>query len=145
MSETTLNIRPADGSAPQPVVSEHSNRNYAKRLDDLFVFAAGRPLIRNLLMEWRTATAKLAPSTDNVRLSTMRKLLTEARRNGMLGAEEVANLTDVPHIGQQGKRLGNWLTRDQAKALLAVPDRQKLKGKFKISQLREKKGGSSAR
>ncbi len=97
------------------------------------------------MMEWRTATAKLTPSTDNVRLSAMRKLLTGARRNGMLGAEEVANLTDVAHIGQQGKRLGNWLTRDQAEALLAVPDRQKLKGKFKISQLREKKGGSSAR
>ena len=28
------------------VVSEHSKRNYAKALDDLFVFAAGRPLTR---------------------------------------------------------------------------------------------------
>jgi hypothetical protein len=45
MSETTPTIRPADGSAPQPVVSEHSNRNYAKRLDDLFVsLRAGRSL-----------------------------------------------------------------------------------------------------
>jgi len=38
---------------------------------------------------------KLSPSTVNVRLSAMRKLVTEARRNGMLGAEEAANLTEV--------------------------------------------------
>jgi integrase len=111
------------------VVSEHSKRNYAKALDDLFLFAASRPLTRALLMEWRTAMNKLSPSTVNVRLSAMRKLVTEARRNGMLGAEEAANLTDVPNIPEKGTRLGNWLTRDQAKALLAVPDRSTIKGK----------------
>ena len=72
---------------------------------------------------------KLSPSTVNVRLSAMRKLVTEARRNGMLGAEEAANLTEVPHIPEKGTRLGNWLTREQAKELLAVPDRSTLKGK----------------
>jgi hypothetical protein len=65
--------------------------------------------------------SKLARSMVNVRLSPMRKLVTEARRNGMLGAEEAANLVDVQNISQQGTRLGNWLTRDQAKVLLAVP------------------------
>jgi integrase len=34
-----------------------------------------------------------------------------------------------PNIRQKGTRLGNWLTREQAKALLAVPDRSTLKGK----------------
>jgi len=111
------------------VVSEHSKRNYAKALDDLFLFAASRPLTRALLMEWRTAMGKLSPSTVNVRLAAMRKLVTEARRNGMLDAEEAANLTEVPNIRQQGTRLGNWLTRDQAKELLAVPDRLTIKGK----------------
>jgi len=111
------------------VVSEHSKRNYAKALDDLFLFAASRPLTRALLMEWRTAMGKLSPSTVNVRLAAMRKLVTEARRNGMLDAEEAANLTQVPNIRQQGTRLGNWLTRDQAKELLAVPDRSTIKGK----------------
>jgi integrase len=38
-------------------------------------------------------------------------------------------MTDVPNLRQQGTRLGNWLTRDQAKELLAVPDRSKIKGK----------------
>ncbi len=71
----------------------------------------------------------LSPSTVNVRLSAARKLVEQARRNGMLGAEEAAGLTDVPNIRQQGTRLGNWLTREQARELLAVPDRSTLRGK----------------
>jgi site-specific recombinase XerD len=47
----------------------------------------------------------------------------------MIGLEEAANLTDIPNIRQKGTRLGNWLTREQAKELLTVPDRSTLKGK----------------
>jgi integrase len=111
------------------VTSANSKRNYAKALDDLFVFAAGRPLTRALLMEWRAGMDKLSPSTVNVRLSAMRKLVTEAQRNGMLSTEEAQNLAGVPNLRQKGIRLGNWLTREQAKELLQVPDRSKLKGK----------------
>jgi hypothetical protein len=89
------------------VVAENSKRNNAKALDALFLFAAGRPLTHALLMEWRAAMDKLSPSTVNVRLSAMRKLVTEARRNGMLGSEEAANLTEIPNIPEKGTRLGN--------------------------------------
>jgi site-specific recombinase XerD len=71
----------------------------------------------------------LSPSTINVRLSAVRKLVGEARRNGMIGTEEAGNLTDIPNIRQKGTRLGNWLTREQAKELLGVPDHSSLKGK----------------
>jgi integrase len=111
------------------VPSPHSRRNYAKALDDLFQFCASRPLSRSLLMEWRAGMESLSPSTINVRLSAVRKMIGEARKNGMLGAEEASRLTDVPNISQKGTRLGNWLTREQAKELLAVPDRSTLKGK----------------
>jgi integrase len=53
----------------------------------------------------------------------------EARRAGVIGQEEAASLTDVPNIRQKGTRLGNWLTQEQAKDLLTVPDRSTLKGK----------------
>jgi integrase len=111
------------------VPSPHSKRNYAKALDDLFGFCASRPLSRELLLEWRSAMESLSPSTINVRLSAVRKLVGEARRAGMIGQEEAACLTDIPDISQRGTRLGNWLTREQAKELLAVPDRSTLKGK----------------
>ncbi len=49
----------------------------------------------------------------NVRLSAVRKMVSEARRNGMLGAEEAANLTDIPNIRQQGTRLGTGSPRSR--------------------------------
>jgi hypothetical protein len=111
------------------VPSPHSKRNYAKSLDDLFAFCASRPLSRSLFMEWRAGMESLSPSTVNVRLSAVRNMVGEARRAGMIGQEEAASLTDIPNISQKGTRLGNWLTREQAKELLAVPDRSTLKGK----------------
>src|ERR1700721_4840616 len=100
------------------VLSPHSQRNYAKALDDLFAFCASRPLSRSLLMEWRAGMESLSPSTINVRLSAVRKLVGEARRNNMIGSEEAANLTDIPNVRQTGRRLGKWLTREQAKEIL---------------------------
>jgi len=115
------------------VASEHSKRNYAKALDEVFTLCANRSqgLSRALVMEYRAAMLekKLSASTVNVRLSAVRKLIGEAQRNGIIGAEEAANLAGVPNLPQKGNRLGNWLTRDQAKELLTVPDRSTLKGK----------------
>ncbi len=108
--------------------SPSSRRNYAKALDDLFAFSAGRPLTRELLMAYRASIESLSASTVNVRLSAIRKMVSEARKNGMLSAEDAANLTEIPNIRQKGKRLGNWLTKEQAKELLAVPDRSTVKG-----------------
>ena len=109
--------------------SPNSRRNYAKALDDLFALSAGRPLTRALFMEYRASMEALAPSTVNVRLSAVRKLVAEARQNGLIGIEDAASLSEVPNIRQKGIRLGNWLTREQAKELLAVPDRSTLRGK----------------
>ena len=111
------------------VTSPLSRRSYGKALDDLFAFAASRPLTRALLMEYRTSMDDLAPSTINVRLSAVRKLVNEAKRNGWVSADEAAAMTDVPNVRQQGTRLGNWLTKEQARELLAVPDRSTVKGK----------------
>jgi hypothetical protein len=74
-------------------------------------------------MEWRAGMEALSPSTVNVRLSAIRKLVGEARirklvgearRNHMIGSEEAASLTDIPNLRQKGTRLGNWLSREQA-------------------------------
>jgi integrase len=121
------------GNVLNAAVSSHTRRNYAKALDELFAFRERKqqPLSRALLMEYRPAMLErnLSPSTINVRLSAVRKLIGEARRNGILGPEQAAQMADIPNIRQQGTRLGNWLTRDQAKELLAVSDRTTLKGK----------------
>jgi integrase len=111
------------------VVADNSKRNYARALDHLFAFAAGRAVTRELMLAWRASMENQSPSTVNIRLSAMRSLVAEARRAGMISSEDAAKLTDIPNIKQAGARKGNWLTREQAKEILAVPDRSKLKGK----------------
>ena len=146
MSTSLIPLQPPPGEPPfaltptqaklrqmvlDSVQSIHSKRNYAKALDGLFAFCASRPLSRALLMEYQTSMENLSPSTINVRMSAIRKLVGEARRNGLIGLEYAANLTDVPNISQTGRRLGNWLTREQAKELLGVHDRSKLLDKMR--------------
>jgi integrase len=62
-------------------------------------------------------------------LAAVRKLVSEARKNSMLTHEEATNLTDIPNLREKGTRLGNWLTKEQARELLGEPDRATLKGK----------------
>ena len=103
------------------VTSPHSRRTYAKGLDLLFAFAANRPLTRALLMEYRTSMEDLAPSTVNVRLTAVRKMVTEAKRNGLLSADEAASLTDVPNVRQSGNPAWNWLSKEQARNCWPFP------------------------
>lgn len=121
------------------VVSENSKRNYALALDELSAFCIQRqqPLSRTLILAFRAdmLERELSASTINVKLSAVRKLINEAKRAGVLSAEAAAQITDVPNVRQQGTRLGNWLTKDQAKELLAVPDRSTLKGKRDYAML----------
>ena len=70
-----------------------------------------------------------ARHAKTVRLLAVRKLVTEARKNGMLSAEDAANLIEIPNVSVKGTRLGNWLTKELARELLAVPDRSTLAGK----------------
>jgi integrase len=115
------------------VVARNSKRNYALAMDELASFCKKRqqPISRGLLLAFREALLerKLGASTINVKLSAVRKLVGEARRAGVISGEEAAQMTDVPNIPQRGARLGNWLTKEQARQLLAVPDRSTLKGK----------------
>src|SRR5260370_13372354 len=91
-------------------VSEHSKRSYAKALDEVFTVCANRlqGLSRALLMEYRAAMLekKLSASTVNVRLSAVRKLVGEAQRNGIIDAEEAANLAGVPTFLRKGRDWG---------------------------------------
>lgn len=117
----------------QAVTSVNSKRNYAKALAELFALCANRSqgISRQLVMEYRASMIErgLSPSTINVRLAAVRKLVSEARRNGIIDVEQASRITDIPNARLQGRRMGNWLTREQAKQLLTAPDRSTLKGK----------------
>lgn len=115
------------------LVSAHTKRAYIAAFNQFFtvVSASGRPVSRALLMEYRARMIDqgLSASTINVRLSAIRKLVSEARENDLFDQVEAARILTVPGVPTRGVRLGNWLTPEEAKRLLDVPDRGTIIGK----------------
>jgi integrase len=114
-------------------VTGHTRRAYGKAFDDILALAirTGQPISRQLFQQFRAemVDAGFGASTINVRLSGVRKLVNEARENGLVDPVAAGRIISVPNVPAQGVRLGQWLTADQARELLAVPDRSRLKGK----------------
>ena len=57
------------------VAARTSKLAYGNAIDQLFAVAHGRPLTRAVVMEFRASLDGVAPSTANVRMSAMRKLV----------------------------------------------------------------------
>jgi integrase len=72
---------------------------------------------------------RLATSTINLRLAAVRRLAYEAADTGLLSPELAASIRRVKGAKKVGVRLGNWLTTDEAKALLNAADVQTARGK----------------
>lgn len=110
--------------------SPATRRSYASALEALTRFCEGRPLTLVLLLEWRAELAKrLAYGTVNRHLSAAKTLIRVAKRKGMIGVEEASELLELRGMPFKDTRAHNWLTRLQARDLLAVPDRKTLRGK----------------
>jgi len=62
-------------------------------------------------------------------LAAVRRVAFEAADSGLLSPELAAGIRRVKGVRRIGVRVGNWLTADQAKRLLAVVDRGSLRGK----------------
>lgn len=114
------------------VSSPETKRSYAQALTQFHQWreASGCAFTRAVVHAWRTALERenLAASTINVRLAAVRKLAREAAKNGLLDAETAAAIESVESVRQRGQLSGNWLTRDQAQALILAPAADTLKG-----------------
>src|SRR5438105_1814674 len=60
-----------------------------------------------------------APSTINLRLAAVRRIAYEAADAGLLSPELAAGIRRVRGVRRIGVRLGNWLTPEQSRRLLA--------------------------
>lgn len=106
---------------------------YGKALEDFTDWwtAQGRPTLTKAVVTQHVQVLRdrgLAPSTINVRLAALRKLVREAADNGLLDHDVAQAIARVPGARRQGRRSGLWLTRAQAQALLLAPDTDTLTG-----------------
>jgi site-specific recombinase XerD len=88
------------------------------------------PLSKATVQRYRaTLEARgLAASSINVYLAALRKLAAEASDNNLLDRETARAIRCVKGAKILGSRMGNWLSREQAQALLDTPNRNTLKG-----------------
>jgi site-specific recombinase XerD len=116
------------------VSSPASKRAYGSALRDFLAWyrSEPRPPFSKAVVQAHKAHLEargLAPASINIRLSAIRKLATEAADNGLMAPELAAGVARVKGAKRQGVRMGNWLTKGQAEALLNSPDTARLKGK----------------
>ena len=120
--------------AVDAVSSAHSKRAYQKALKDFVAWYSAEarpPFSRAVVQQYRSLleSAGLAPASINLRLSAIRKLAQEAAENGLLDRSVAQGIVSLKGVRQSGNRAGNWLTREQARDLLAQPERETTEGK----------------
>ena len=116
------------------VRSPHTRRSYDRALSEFLAWcvATGADgFTKATVQSYRSELEArgLSASAVNVQLAAVRKLAAEAADNGLLAPELAAGIAKVPGARSEGPRAGNWLTREQASRLLALPDPDTLKGK----------------
>jgi integrase len=89
--------------------------------------AFNKPVVLRYRLELEAR--KLAPATINLRMAAVRRLAFEAADTGLLSPELAAGIARVKGAKRIGVRLGNWLTADQSRTLLATPDVETVKGR----------------
>ncbi len=87
---------------------------YGYASDQLFAPGGQPAAVPSCVFEFRTSMPAYRPVAANVRLSAMRELVEEVRRNGLLGSGRGDPDRYVSKMRQSGTRLGNCLTREHA-------------------------------
>ncbi len=113
--------------------SPHSKRIYSTALFEFLEWfeAQGKPGLSKATIQafkQHLQGKKLAPSTINLKLCAVRKLIQEISDNGLIDPLMAANITKVKGIRSAGVRTGNWLSREEAQDLINAPDLSTLKG-----------------
>lgn len=116
------------------LTSNSGQRTYAHAISDFVAWYCSEPRLafnRTVVLRYRIflEQKQYAPTTINLRLAAVRRLAFEAADSGLLSPELAAGIRRVKGVRQIGVRVGNWLTSDQSKRLLATADRNSLRGK----------------
>jgi site-specific recombinase XerD len=100
-----------------------SQESYGHAIDEFTGWYCSEPRLafnRTVVLRYRffLEQMQLAPSTINVRLAAVRRLAYEASDAGLLSPELAAGIRRVKGAKRLGKRMGNWLTLEQARTLV---------------------------
>jgi site-specific recombinase XerD len=112
--------------------SLNSRRSYEHAIRDFIAWYCSEPRLafnKTVVTRYRIALEqrRYAPSTINLRLAAVRRLAYEASDCGLLSPDLAAGIRRVKGAKRLGVRIGNWLTVEQGKKLLAVQSGNQLR------------------
>jgi site-specific recombinase XerD len=116
------------------LASAHSRRAYKQAIDKFIAWYCSESRLgfnRTLVLRYRSFLESLSLSAAmiNLHLSTIRRLADEAAESSMLSPELAIEIRRVKEVKRLGRRLGNWLSGDQAQDLLDSIPQSTLRGR----------------
>lgn len=130
---TTANIQPVIDLVCNAVTSDHTKRAYSRALTDFAIWhrTSGQQGFSKATVQAHVTALRnegVSASSINQRLTAIRKLAQELADNGVIDHATAQAISRAEGVRKEGKRLGNWLTQQQAQQLLGVPDVSTVKG-----------------
>lgn len=130
---TANSIQPIIKLVTDSVTSDHTKRAYSRALADFVLWhsSTGQQGFTKATVQAHVTTLRLqgvSASSINQRLTAIRKLATELADNGVIDHSTAQAVSRVEGVRKEGKRLGNWLTKEQAQKLLQLPNVETIKG-----------------
>ena len=122
------------------LTSKSGQRSYDRAITDFVDWYCSEPRLafnRTVVLRYRIylEQKQYAATTINLRLAAVRRVAFEAADSGLLSPELAAGIRRVKGVRRIGVRIGNWLTAEQGKYLLAQVDRNSLRGKRNYAML----------
>jgi integrase len=136
-SSTTLTIPELQQSKVavlNTLASAHSRRSYEYAIERFIAWYCDEPRLafnRSVVVRYRSFLESLCLSaaTVNLHLSAIRRPADESAESGWLSPELVTGIRRVKGVKRLGRRIGNWLTGDQAQELLNAVSQSTLRGR----------------
>ena len=122
------------------LTSKSGQHSYDRAITDFVDWYCSEPRLafnRSVVLRYRIflEQKRYAATTINLRLAAVRRVAFEAADSGLLSPELAAGIRRVQGVRRIGVRVGNWLTAEQSKRLLAGADRGSLRGKRNYAML----------
>jgi site-specific recombinase XerD len=116
------------------LASAHSRRSYKHAIEKFIAWYCSEPRLgfnRSVVVRYRSFLEglSLSAATINLHLSAIRRLADEAAESGWLSSELAIGIRRVKGVKRLGRRIGNWLTGDQAQELLNAVSQSILRGR----------------
>jgi site-specific recombinase XerD len=115
------------------LTSIHSRRCYAFAIDRFIAWYCSEPRLtfnRAVVVRYRSylESLRLSAATINSHLSAIRRLADESAESGWLTPELAIGIRRVQGVKRLGRKIGNWLSRNQAQELVNAASKLDLRG-----------------